>query len=238
MSDLKDWLGTGGFEASDVSRTTALALLQLVPLAGGSIAQVIGDAWTTAAAKRIQSVVGFMAEELDRLRVDLEFVRKRIEEWEEAEVFFWEGIRSAPTTVSDSQRRELGNLLARGLSSGEIQVADSRSLLKRWQTMDDVERVMFLEVARAAAERRGPSMSVLGDQYFQGATHGQRMLREDFHRRRMQRLMDIGLIRPANKEAWDAGKYPWRIDHFWPSKIGELLYNLIAVSPNADYTNV
>lgn len=179
MSELTVEPSDSAFDRSDVPRTAVLALLQLVPGVGGSIAQIIGDAWATNASKRIEATMGFVIEELIRLHSNVDRLRERVAGGRRSGDFFWEVIRAAPRTVSDEERRQLGNLLARGLSLHEMHVSDSRSLLQRWQEIDTVER-------------------------------------------------------PVDQKTWDAGKYPWRINHFWPSKIGGLLYTLIGLQPKSE----
>lgn len=78
MSELTVEPSDSAFDRSDVPRTAVLALLQLVPGVGGSIAQIIGDAWATNASKRIEATMGFVIEELIRLHSNVDRLRERV----------------------------------------------------------------------------------------------------------------------------------------------------------------
>jgi hypothetical protein len=222
-------------EEQDQWRTAVLAALQFVPVFGGSTSQALAHFWSSATETRIKETLVHMSDELKRHGRDIEYVTACLRQSEPAQVFMLDGLQASCRTVSIGERQWLGRLLARGLSTDARKVADRNYMLRRWDELDAVEKLIFVLLGDAMRDRKKAQLdfTVLGNDYFSGAAYYERSYKEVIHRGRINHLIATGLVRPHDEKGWAEGKYGYQLEHLRHSRTGEALYALIADDPGS-----
>lgn len=223
-------------EQRDQWRTAVLAALQFVPLFGGSTSQTLAHFWSSATESRIRETLICMSDELKRHGRDIEYVTRCLRSSEPAQVFMLDGLQASCRTVSIEERQWLGRLLARGLTTDARKSADRTFILRRWDELDAVEKLIFVLLGDAMRDRTKANLdfTILGNDYFSGVAYYERSYKEVIHRSRFDHLIATGLVRPNDEKGWAEGKYGYQPEHLRHSRTGEALYALVAERPGSE----
>lgn len=214
----------------DTFRTLLKAALQVIPIVGGVIAEIT-DLAPSGAQRRIQETLREVAKELARLGVSLTAVEERLANSEPAQVLIHDGVNAAMRTTSTTQRIQLGSLLAKGLTATELETTNINSLLVAWADLDDVEKLLFTEIAKGPTSQKILSArfpETFGRAYF-GEGYVVHRFTEDMHRNRIDRLNQSRLIRPPAHlaEKWQKHELGYQFENFILSGRGEVLWDLL-----------
>ena len=223
-------------EEHDQWRTAVLAALQLVPLFGGSTSQALAHFWSSATESRIRETLIYMSDELTRHSRDIEYVTSCLRSSEPAQILMLDGLQASCRTVSMEERQWLGRLLARGLTVDARKSADRTFLLRRWDELDAIEKLIFVLIGDAMRDRTKAKLdfTILGNDYFSGVAYYERSYKEVIHRGRFDHLIATGLVRPNDEKGWAEGKYGYQPEHLRHSRTGEALYALVAENPGPE----
>jgi hypothetical protein len=125
---------------SDYAVSAAKAALGAIPFVGSLLAEVAG---TVIPNQRIDRVVKFARTLEDRIaEMDRDFVRAQITN-ENFTDLLEEGIRQAARSLSDERRQYLSSVIAKGLSSDDIEFFESKHLLRILGEINDVEVIIL-----------------------------------------------------------------------------------------------
>ena len=129
---------------TDLAVATGRAAANLVPVVGPFLAEVIGS---TIPKQRMDRVAKFATElegRLDSFERDLMETQLSNEEFA---VLLEEGLRQAAGSTSDERRSYIASLIVNGLTSEQIEYAESRYLLRILGEVNDIE-VIWLRFYR------------------------------------------------------------------------------------------
>lgn len=213
-------------------RALTKGTMQVVPLAGGLLSEVLGQFWVAPSERKVLEMLSAFRSELERLRVSEALVLASLREREQSQALFREVVSASATSVGEQARRRLGSLLAKSISSGDSEIATTRFLLRLWLELDELEVIMLATVLAGAEERErliALHPAVVGAEAFGGQTAEEQLERDAFYRARIDHLMRIGLIRPHDADAWANKKLRYHLDSFWPTKVAEALAWLLGI---------
>lgn len=122
----------------DYSLALARGAAGLVPIVGPILGEVIG---TKIPGQRVDRIVKF-AQDLDRRLEDVEqsTLESMINDEEFADLIE-EGVRQAARSIAEERRGYIAALIANGLSSDDVNLAESKHLLRILNEINDVEVV-------------------------------------------------------------------------------------------------
>jgi hypothetical protein len=124
----------------DYVASAARAALGAIPFVGSLLAEVAG---TIIPNQRIDRVVKFARALEDRIAdIDRGFVRAQITN-ENFTDLLEEGVRQAARSLSDERRQYLSSVIAKGLSSQDIEFFESKHLLRILGEINDVEVIIL-----------------------------------------------------------------------------------------------
>ena len=118
-------------QGRDYAAAGARVVASLVPYVGPALAEIVGFIIPNQRMDRIAKFVNELKRQIERIEDHLTD--------EESYDLLEEGFRQASHSLSDDRRAYIASLIVRGLTSDEIEVAESRHLLRILDEMSDVE---------------------------------------------------------------------------------------------------
>jgi hypothetical protein len=223
----------GGTDAADFARSlvrSALLFFDLhgIPI-GGVASELFGLACKSTLERKLPEVLKSFAAELERRGADVDALKRRFANSEPHQRFFAEIASNAWRTTTADERTRVGVVLARGLQADERSLADLGFMLRRWWEMDRIEQLLLLHYGRAQANRKRVELDkdVFGADYYSSPEYGELMFRDQIHRKRMDELMSMGLLRPTDWDRWNEKKHGYQLEHFRLTNLGTELYDIL-----------
>src|SRR2546426_825239 len=123
-------------QSADYVASAAKSVLGAVPFAGSLLVEIAGTVIPNQRVDRIAKYAAALDAKLAAL--DQDFVRAKLTD-ENFTDLMEEGLRQAARSLSDERREYIASVVSNGLSSEEIEFAESKHLLKILGEINDVE---------------------------------------------------------------------------------------------------